>query len=227
MKPDKRQLTKILEAVRVSLKKRASPVFQDKAKQDEFLKHVEIGLSIYASKGWADRSRSATKFKIIKKHLDGLKDSFDGLDPFERVTIDIAAEQAFKMILAGTDAAALHNLSPSRYGRTDGISMLARLKGDGFNTAFIFDQFQLDCMLLAKAMKPVVASRSEAPSTKKYHLEPNVELFIIFLGRMWKEVFNETPSWNPGGAFGMVMNGLLDEFSLKVGARTLKRILCL
>lgn len=226
MTPDEGRLSAILEDVRTELKKREASVFLDKAKQDQFLERLRVGLQVYGSWDLADFNFRAAKFKAIQEHLDRLSHLLGALEPSERVILDIEAERTFKALTVGSERNAAANSSRSRYGRTDGASRLARLDGNGsYNTGFVLDHFQEDCALLAQAAKPVVASNPESPPAKKYHLEANVEQLIEFLGRMWTEVFNETPSVNPGAAFGSVLNDLLKALDLgKAGDKTLKRI---
>lgn len=226
--PSKDQLPAILEAVRTSLDKRELPVFRIRDKQDAFLNAVEMGLEFYGSRSEADINRTAMQFKVFEKLLDQLSGVLAGFRQVERVVLDIAAERAFKAMQAGVEEAAKTEFLPSRYGRTDGASMLARVEVDGWNTGFILDQFQVECTLLTRAAGSVVASNPERPPSKKHHVEPNVEHLIAFLGRMWKEIFNETPSPEPGAAFGLILNTLLSTLGIReVGARTLKRILSL
>jgi hypothetical protein len=225
--PDKDRLPAILEVVRIALDRRNAPVFRDRPRQDEFLKLVGAGLIAYGNKGQTDPNFGAMKFRAINDYLDGLCSVLGALTPGERVALDIAAERTFKSLSAGSEGGVDANSSHRRYGRTDGVSRLARLDGlGGYDTNFVLDHYQEDTALLAKAIKTIVASSPVMPPSKKYHHEPNVEQLIAFLGRIWRDVFIEEPSWSPGAAFGSVLNDLFEVLDLKnAGDKTLKRIL--
>lgn len=92
----KAQLPTILDAVRTALEKRVAPVFHDKEKQDSFLKAVAVGLDVYGSRGEAESHLTTMKFKTIKEKLDEVRAVLNGLDPFERLRVDIAVERAFE-----------------------------------------------------------------------------------------------------------------------------------
>jgi hypothetical protein len=197
--PDEGRLSAILEDVRTELKKREAPVFLDKAKQDQFLECVRTGLQFYGSRNLDASNFRASKFKAIKEHLDNLNRLLGALEPSEKVILDIEAERAFKKLFARSKGEFAVHSSGHRYGLTDGANLLLRVDGTGnYDTGFMVDAFEEDCALLAKALKPVVVSYPEKEPAKKYHLEPNGEQLIEFLGRMWPMSLTKCPVQIPG-----------------------------
>jgi hypothetical protein len=186
-------------------------VFKDRARQDRYLKFVDLMLEFASCHPGRHPDPKAPTHRKLQKPLLQVCDILNELTPSERARLDLEADRVSQR------EGFLSNV-------VRGQSLLARVSAsDSEDAQFVVDRIEFLVLALDREIERVAEGH---PRFKGAGPPPATRDLIEDLARGWKAIFGKRPATAVRGAFGSFVNVLLGQLGVsKVGQDALTTIL--